>query len=82
MRPKLDIQTFRELKSEIGATNAEVAAELGVSEISIKRLSTGAQVITDQMARQLVARVLIQREGLHKKFNRLLNKYHSENPGD
>lgn len=74
----MKVEIFREFEAEIAPTHATMAAELGVSEVSIKRIATGSQVITEQMARQVIARVLIEREGLQKKYDKLLEKYHGD----
>ncbi|WP_250532368.1 hypothetical protein [Caballeronia sp. ATUFL_F1_KS39] len=49
-----------------------------MSEVSVKRIATGAQVITDQTARMLVGLLLLQKEGLTKKYAKLLGRYHSD----
>ncbi|WP_160297410.1 hypothetical protein [Caballeronia zhejiangensis] len=49
-----------------------------MSEVSVKRIATGAQVITDQTARMLVGLLVLQKEGLTKKYAKLLVKYHSD----
>ncbi|MDO8416247.1 MAG: hypothetical protein Q7S87_08565 [Agitococcus sp.] len=74
----MDIKTFCALENELAQTHAGLADELGLSEISIKRMATGAQVINDRTARQLIARVLIEREGKSELFSKLLAKYHGD----
>jgi hypothetical protein len=74
----LKVEDFRNLESEIAQTHAAFALELGVSDVSVKRIATGTQVITEQMARQVIARVLIKREGLENKYKKLLAQYHHD----
>lgn len=69
---------FKEIQADLGWTHAQTAAALGLSEVSVKRIATGSQVITDQTARTLVGLLLVHREGLTKKYTRLLYKYHSD----
>lgn len=71
-------EQFREIQAHLGLNHAQTAAELGLSEISVKRIATGAQVITEQTARLLVGLLLVQKEGLAKKYAKLLDKYHSD----
>ncbi|WP_301233268.1 helix-turn-helix domain-containing protein [Pandoraea cepalis] len=69
---------FRDIQAALGWTHAETARELGLSEVSVKRIATGKQVITDQTARALVGMLLIHGEGLTKKFSKLLDTYHDD----
>lgn len=69
---------FKEIQSELGWTHARTAAFLGLSEVSVKRIATGTQVLTDQTAKMLVGIFLIHREGMLKKYNSLLAKYHDD----
>ncbi|NUX59576.1 hypothetical protein [Paraburkholderia youngii] len=69
---------FKEIQANLGWTHAQTAAALGLSEVSVKRIATGAQVITDQTARMFVALLLVHKEGLLKKYAKLLDRYHSD----
>ena len=69
---------FKEIQADLGWTHAQTAAALGLSEVSVKRIATGAQVITDQTARMLVGLLLVHKEGLAKKYVKLLDKYHGD----
>jgi hypothetical protein len=69
---------FKEIQADLGWTHAQTAAALGLSEVSVKRIATGVQVITDQTARMLVGLFLLHREGLAKKYTKLLDKYHGD----
>lgn len=69
---------LREIETELGLTHAGLAQLLGVSEISVKRMATGAQVITEQTAKQLVGLLLIEREGLTDRYQKTLAKYHHD----
>lgn len=69
---------LREIETELGLTHGGLALALGVSEVSVKRMATGAQVITAQTAKQLVGLLLIEREGLKDKYAKVLAKYHHD----
>ncbi|MGF6265450.1 ParB-like chromosome segregation protein Spo0J [Paraburkholderia youngii] len=69
---------FKEIQADLGWTHAQTAAALGLSEVSVKRIATGAQVITDQTARMFVGLLLVHKEGLQKKYAKLLDKYHND----
>ncbi|MFM0077177.1 hypothetical protein PQQ86_39190 [Paraburkholderia sediminicola] len=69
---------FKEIQADLGWTHAQTAAALGLSDVSVKRIATGAQVITDQTARMFVGLLLLQREGLAKKYSKLLGSYHGD----
>ncbi len=66
------------MQAELGWTHAQTAEELGLSEISVKRIATGAQVITESTAHALVALLLLKREGMTKKYEKLLDAYHRD----
>lgn len=74
----MNLETFRQLEEELAPTHAALAAELGLSEVSVKRMATNAQVITEQTARQMIAFVLLKRKGLEKEYEKLLGKYHGD----
>ncbi|MGF6537262.1 hypothetical protein [Paraburkholderia youngii] len=69
---------FKEIQAALGWTHAQTAAALGLSEVSVKRIATGAQVITDQPARMFVGLLLVHKEGLLKKYAKLFDRYHSD----
>lgn len=69
---------FKEIQADLGWTHAQTAAALGLSEVSVKRIATGAPVMTDQTARMLVGLLLVHKEGLAKKYVKLLDKYHAD----
>lgn len=69
---------LKEIERELGLTHGGLALALGVSEVSVKRMATGAQVITGQTAKQLVGLLVIEREGLKNKFQKALVKYHGD----
>lgn len=74
----MDTLTFRRLGQELASTHRELAKELGMSEVSVKRMATGAQVITEQTARQLISRIVVLREGHQDLFDKLLAEYHRD----
>lgn len=69
---------MREIESALGFTHGALARELGISEVSVKRMATGAQVITEQTERQLVSLIIVHQAGLHMHFEKELAKYHSD----
>ncbi|MGF6658598.1 hypothetical protein QF000_000242 [Paraburkholderia atlantica] len=69
---------FKEIQADLGWTHTQTAAALGLPEVSVKRIATGAQVITDQTARMFVGLLLVHKEGLLKKYAKLLDRYHSD----
>jgi hypothetical protein len=69
---------FRLVQAELGWTHAQTAEELGLSEISVKRIATGTQVITESTARAFVALLLVHREEMTKKYQKLLDAYHRD----
>jgi hypothetical protein len=71
-------EQFRDIQADLGWTHAQTASELGMSEVSVKRIATGAQVINDRTARMLIGLLLLHREGLVKKYAKLLDKYHGD----
>lgn len=71
-------ERLREIETELGFTHGGLALALGVSEVSVKRMATGAQVITEQTGKQLVGLLVIEREGLKNKYHKALAKYHHD----
>lgn len=69
---------FRSIEQDLAASHAEMAFMLGVSEVSIKRYATGAQPVPPHIAKLVIAQLLLQSEGLQKKFSKLLAKYHCD----
>ncbi|CAB3754805.1 hypothetical protein LMG29542_02458 [Paraburkholderia humisilvae] len=69
---------FRDIQADLGWTHAQTAAALGLSVVSVKRIATDTQVITDQTARMLIALLLVHKEGLAKKYAKLVDKYHGD----
>lgn len=69
---------LREIENELGLKHAGLALALGISEVSVKRMATGAQTITEQTAKQLVALLIIEREALKNKYKKALAKYHDD----
>ncbi|MGX9718311.1 hypothetical protein ACWYXJ_29210 [Janthinobacterium lividum] len=69
---------LREIESELGLTHGGLALALGVSEVSVKRMATGAQTITEQTAKQLIGLLVIEREALNNKYQKALAKYHGD----
>lgn len=69
---------LREIENELGLTHGALALALGISEVSVKRMATGSQTITEQTTKQLVALLVIEREALQNKYKNVLAKYHSD----
>lgn len=66
---------LRDIETELGLTHAGLPQLLGVSEVCVKRMATGTQIITEQTGKQLVSLFLIEREGLINKYHKALAKY-------
>lgn len=71
-------EQLAKIKETLGLTHKQLADRLGVSEVSVKRMTTKGQVITDQTEIQAVQMMLIENEGLQPKFERLLRKCQKE----
>lgn len=71
-------EQLAKIKETLGLTHKQLAERLGVSEVSVKRMTTKGQVITDQTEIQAVQMMLIENEGLQPKFERLLRKSQKE----
>ena len=69
---------FRAVELAVSEKHADMAKRLGISEVSVKRYATGTQPIPEHIARLAVALLLMQREGLQKKFENLLDRYHGD----
>ena len=69
---------FRAVESAVADGHADMARRLGISEVSVKRYATGTQPVPEHIAKLTVALLLVQREGLQKKFESLLDKYHRD----
>lgn len=69
---------LRAIEAELELTHGGLSQVLGISEVSVKRMATGTQVITEQTARQLVGLLVIGREGLQNKYQKALAKYHHD----
>ncbi|MGY6257299.1 hypothetical protein ACXIVK_27960 [Paraburkholderia caledonica] len=75
-------EQFKEIQADLGWTHAQTAVALGLSKVSVKRIATGAQVITDQTARMFVGLLLLHKEGLARKYARLLDRHHGDTKMD
>lgn len=71
-------EDFRAIEDAISESHADMALRLGVSEISVKRYATGAQPVPVHIAKLAVALLLVQREGLQRKFAALVDKYRGD----
>ena len=71
-------EEFKEIEASLNLEHAEFARELGVSLISVKRMATGTQIITEATVKHIVRLVLIKKEGLESKYKKLLAKYHGD----
>lgn len=69
---------LREIETTLGFTHGALARQLGISEVSVKRMATGAQVITEQTARQLGSLLVVHLAGLQGNFAKVLAKYHGD----
>jgi len=75
-------EEFREIQTDLGWNHPHTAGALGMSEVSVKRMATGAQTITKQTARMLIGLLVVEQAGLSKKYQKLLDKYHSDTTTD
>lgn len=71
-------QEFQDIEAELELNHPGMAAALGVSLVSVKRMATGAQVITEQSKKQLVMLLVIHRHNLETYHQRLLQQYHGD----
>lgn len=71
-------EDFRKIEQAVATGHADMAAQLGISEVSVKRYATAAQPIPAHVARLTVALLTMKKEGLEKTFSKLLAKYHCD----
>jgi hypothetical protein len=71
-------EEFRAVELAISDGHADMAKRLGISEVSVKRYAIGSQPVPEPIAKLTVALLLMQKEGLQKKFELLLAKYHGD----
>lgn len=74
----MNSEDFQSIEGAVATTHADMALKLGISEVSVKRYATGAQLIPEHIAKLTVALLLIQTEELQKKFAKLLVKYQGD----
>lgn len=69
---------FREIEASLAQGHADMANQLGISEVSVKRYATASQPIPEPIARLMVA-LLVLSNGRHlKKFHQALARYQSD----
>ena len=71
-------EEFRAIEGKLATGHAHMARLLGLSEVSVKRYATGAQVIPKHIETLTLALLLIDKENLQKKLGRMLAKYHTD----
>ena len=70
---------FRDIEGALAASHADMAAQLGISEVSVKRYATGGQRIPGHISRLMVALfVVAQNRTQQRKFQELLATYHTD----
>ena len=70
---------FRDIEKTLAAGHADMAAQLGISEVSVKRYATGSQPVPEPVARLMVALVVMsQNRSLQRKYQELLATYQSD----
>jgi len=74
----MNSEDFQTIEGAVATTHADMASQLGISEVSVKRYATGAQPIPEHISKLTVALLLIQNEELQKKFAKMLAKYHAD----
>ncbi len=69
---------FREIEACLAQGHADMANQLGISVVSVKRYATASQPIPENIARLMVA-LLVLSNGRHlKKFHEALARYQSD----
>ena len=70
---------FRAIEGSLATGHADMAAQLGLSEVSVKRYATGSQPVPEHIARLMVALVVIaeSRSG-QRRFQELLATYQTD----
>ena len=70
---------FRNIEKTLAAGHADMAAQLGISEVSVKRYATGSQPVPEPVARLMVALVVMsQNRPLQRRFQELLATYQAD----
>ncbi len=70
---------FRAIEQSLATGHADMAAQLGLAEVSVKRYATGSQPVPEHIARLMVALVVIAESKAQKRrFQELLATYHSD----
>lgn len=71
-------EEFREIEGALAHGHADMASQLGISEVSVKRYATASQPIPENIARLMVA-LLVLSNGRHlKDFREALARYQSD----
>ena len=70
---------FRAIEGSLATGHADMAAQLGLSEVSVKRYATGSQPVPEHIARLMVALVVIaESKAQQRKFQELLATYQTD----
>lgn len=72
---KMTGDDFKLIRAELGWSFSQAAIALGVSTETLKRVSAGRQAVSPSLERLLLATLLIQREGLMDKYDKLQRHY-------
>ena len=72
-------EEFRDIEKTLATGHADMAAQLGISEVSVKRYATGSQPVPEPVARLMVALVVMsQNRPLQRRFQELLATYQAD----
>lgn len=71
---RMTCDEFREIEAALAVGHADMAAQLGVSEVSVKRYATGA-MIPEHIARLMVALLVISKRHHTRAYNATLARY-------
>lgn len=67
---------FREIEAVLAHSHADMALQLGISEVSVKRYATSAQPIPEHIARLMVALLVLSDGRGSKRYREVLAQYH------
>lgn len=67
---------FEDAAAELKLNQIELGERLGLSRVSVNRITQGKQPITNTVAHLLLALLMLHRNGLLKIYDRALDEYH------
>ncbi|OYU92395.1 MAG: hypothetical protein CFE45_23495 [Burkholderiales bacterium PBB5] len=69
---------FREVEALLASSHADMATQLGISEVSVKRYATDAQPVPVHVTRLMVALLVLRQGRQQARYAELLARYHSD----